>query len=85
MYLHFLGFLILHTSRKSNILFSSMSLLIDRLFKVGVPPFASKEASKNVLKLPPNIKLWLRVFWKLDSIVVSSLRTLTCYFSVLVL
>ena len=85
MYLRFSGFLILHISQKSNVSFSSISLLIDQLFKVGVPPFASKEVSKNILKSLANITLWLRVFSKLDSIAVSSLRTLTCSFSVLAL
>ena len=85
MYLGFLGFLILHILHKPNVSFSSISLLIDRLFKVVVPPVASNEASKNILKSPANIILWLRVFSKLDSIVVSSLRPLTYSFSVLAL
>ena len=68
MYLRFLGFLIFHISHKSNVSFSSISLLIDQLFKVGVQPFASNEESKNVLKSTANIILWLRVFSKLGSI-----------------
>ena len=85
MHLRFLGFLILHVSHKSNVSFSSISLLIDLFFKVGVPPFASNKALKNILKSPANITLWLWLFSKLDSIVVSSLRTQACSFSVLAL
>ena len=82
MYLHFLGFLIFHMSHKSIVSLSSVSLLIDQLFKAVVPPFASNEESKIILKSPANINitLWLSIFSKLDSIVVSSLRTRTCSF-----
>ena len=51
----FLGFLILLISLKSNVSFSSISLLIDQLFKVGVPPFTYNEASKNMV--PASITL----------------------------
>ena len=71
----FLGFLILHSPYiKSNVSFSSIRLLIDRLFKVGVPTFASNEASANILKSPENmlnITIWSSAFSKLDSTVVS--------------
>ena len=62
MYLRFLGFLILYISHKSNVSFSSMSLLIDLLFKAGVPRFASNKASKNILKSTANKTLWLWMF-----------------------
>ena len=79
MYLRFLEFLPI--SHKSNVSFSSISLLIYLLFKVEVSPFASNEASKNILKSLANITLWLWMFSKLDSIIISSLTTLTCSFS----
>ena len=85
MYLQFLRFLILRISHKSDVSFSSIGLLIDRLFKIAAPPFASNEALKNILKSPAKKTLWLWMFSKLDSIVVSLLRTLTCSFSVLAL
>ena len=62
MHLHFSGFLIFHISHKSNVLFSSISLLIDQLFKVGLPTFAPNEVLKNILKSPANITLWLSIF-----------------------
>ena len=62
MYLRFLGFLILHISGKFIVLLSSISLLIERRFKVGVPPFASNKASKkNILKLAVNVTIWLSI------------------------
>ena len=61
------------------------TLIIDRRFKVGVPPFVSNEASKSTSKPPANIALWLSIFSKLHSIAVSSLRTLSCSFFVLAL
>lgn len=66
---------------------SSISLLTDQRFQVGVPPFASNETSQNILKKPSNVTLtlWLSIFSKFDSIVVSSLRPLTCFFLVLTL
>ena len=85
VYLRFFGFLIPHISHNSNVSFSSLSLLIDQTFKAVLPRFASKEASNNRSKSPANITLWLWMFTKLDSIVFSSLRTLTCSFSVLAL
>ena len=44
----FLGFLILHISHQPNVLFSSINLSINQLFKVGVPSFASDKASNKV-------------------------------------
>ena len=70
----FLGFFILYVSHKSKV--SLSSIRIDRLFKLGVQPFASNEALKNVLKSFSNIT-WLSIFSKLDDVAVSSLRTLT--------
>ena len=55
MYLRFLGFFIVNISHNCNVLFSSIILLKDRRFKAGLTPFASNEASKNILRSPENI------------------------------
>ena len=56
-----LGFLILLISLKSNVSFSSISLLIDQLFKVGVPPFTYNEASKNMVPASITLRFLFRV------------------------
>lgn len=72
----------LYMRNKSNV---SIILLLGQLFQFGVSPFASSKASKNTSKSPANVTFWLLIFSKLDSIVVSSLGTLTCSFFVLLL
>ena len=57
----FLEFLILPISLKSNVSFSSISLLIDQLFKVGVPPFTYNEASKNMVPASITLRFLFRV------------------------
>ena len=57
----FLEFLILLISLKSNVSFSSISLLIDQLFKVGVPPFTYNEASKNMVPASITLRFLFRV------------------------
>ena len=43
IYIRFSGFLILHMSHNFNVSVSPISLLIDRCFKIRVPPFASNK------------------------------------------
>ena len=55
---------------KSNVSLSFISLIKDRHFKVGVPPFASNKASKETSEPLPNIALWWSIFSELHSIVL---------------